>query len=230
MKYAVADIHGNIEAWKSILEQINFSKDDELYVLGDVIDRNPYGIEILKEIMTTNNMHMLIGNHEYMMVDYFKTNDHRKLDLWYYNGGDITDKYLRKEKKSVIHDIIEYCDKLPLNIDIDDTEAKFVLCHANTEKIYNFYNDRGMINESKKYFCVWDRDHMVPSIEEPRFVIHGHTPTCMLYKATGFMCALKRDNSIDLDCGAAYGHKYGKPYGRLACLCLDNFRIKYSEG
>lgn len=39
-----------------------------LYVLGDVIDRFPDGIEILQELMAMPNVKMLLGNHEYMML------------------------------------------------------------------------------------------------------------------------------------------------------------------
>ena len=48
--YVISDIHGQYEPFKRILQQINFSDDDVLYVLGDAIDRGPDGIKILKEI------------------------------------------------------------------------------------------------------------------------------------------------------------------------------------
>ena len=37
-------------------------------MLGDVIDRYPDGIKILRQIMQMPNAKMLIGNHEYMML------------------------------------------------------------------------------------------------------------------------------------------------------------------
>ena len=42
--YVMSDIHRNLANFNSILEQINLQADDTLYVLGDVIDRHPYGI------------------------------------------------------------------------------------------------------------------------------------------------------------------------------------------
>jgi serine/threonine protein phosphatase 1 len=41
MTYVIADIHGCYEQYKALLEKINFSASDTLYVLGDVIDRGP---------------------------------------------------------------------------------------------------------------------------------------------------------------------------------------------
>ena len=38
MRYVVSDIHGNYELLVKLLKKINFSEDDTLFVLGDVID------------------------------------------------------------------------------------------------------------------------------------------------------------------------------------------------
>lgn len=54
MNYVLSDIHGNIYALDSILEQINLQSTDKLYVLGDVIDRHPYGLLILQKLMKMN--------------------------------------------------------------------------------------------------------------------------------------------------------------------------------
>ena len=68
MTYVLSDIHGNLRRFESIMAQINLQPDDTLYVLGDVIDRYPDGIKILRQIMQMPNAKMLIGNHEYMML------------------------------------------------------------------------------------------------------------------------------------------------------------------
>ena len=64
MIYVLSDIHGNERRFNSILKQINLQSEDTLYVLGDVIDRHPGGICILRRIMATPNMKMLLGHHE----------------------------------------------------------------------------------------------------------------------------------------------------------------------
>ena len=69
MIYVLSDIHGNTERYNSIMQQINLQESDTLYVLGDVIDRYPDGIKILREIMKKANTKMLLGNHEYMMLN-----------------------------------------------------------------------------------------------------------------------------------------------------------------
>ena len=51
MIYVMSDIHGEHSRYISMLETINFSDEDTLYILGDVIDRKPGGIDILRDII-----------------------------------------------------------------------------------------------------------------------------------------------------------------------------------
>lgn len=39
MTYVISDIHGCYEKYRTMLEAIEFTEDDTLYVLGDVLDR-----------------------------------------------------------------------------------------------------------------------------------------------------------------------------------------------
>ena len=50
MNYCMADIHGELDWFEAMLEQISFSSRDHLYILGDVIDRGPHGVDLLKQI------------------------------------------------------------------------------------------------------------------------------------------------------------------------------------
>ena len=49
MIYVMSDIHGQKRRFDSVMKQINLQPEDTLYVLGDVIDRNPDGIKILQD-------------------------------------------------------------------------------------------------------------------------------------------------------------------------------------
>lgn len=39
--YVIGDIHGQLEQLKVLLEKMKFNENDELYVMGDVVDRAP---------------------------------------------------------------------------------------------------------------------------------------------------------------------------------------------
>lgn len=125
MIYVMSDIHGNAIRFNSIMEQIDLQPEDTLYILGDVIDRYPDGIRILRLLMSMPNVQMLLGNHEYMMLNALdrlaKDNPEypHALRLWYRNGGDITHEYIKHIRKSVRKEIFDYLHSLPLNIDIE---------------------------------------------------------------------------------------------------------------
>ena len=99
MKYVMSDIHGRLDKYNGMLQAIDFSDEDELYVIGDVIDRGMHGIEILKDIMKRTNVHMIMGNHELMAIDTICSKGiisrWANLNLWWQNGGQVTySKYL----------------------------------------------------------------------------------------------------------------------------------------
>ena len=67
--YAVSDIHGHYDLFLRGLVEISFTAQDYLWCLGDMIDKGPDGIRILQHIMKHDNMDLLIGNHEFMLLN-----------------------------------------------------------------------------------------------------------------------------------------------------------------
>lgn len=49
MRYIISDIHGCYDQYRALLKKIHFSDTDELYVLGDVVDRGPEPIKVLQD-------------------------------------------------------------------------------------------------------------------------------------------------------------------------------------
>lgn len=104
MNYVMSDIHGNIPRFESIMEQIDLQPEDTLYILGDVIDRYPNGIKLLRRVMAMPNIKMLLGNHEYMMLQAIGdckdaaeekeryVENAMAMSRWYRNGGEVTDR------------------------------------------------------------------------------------------------------------------------------------------
>ena len=247
MIYCVSDIHGNKKAWEDIKNKINFSAEDEMYILGDVIDRGEYGVDILKEIMDSSNMHMILGNHEYMMLNALKDPylrydiqgnrticDSQDRNLWYYNGGKVTHKAFKALPETDRKDILEFLHNVPINYEIDVNGRHFILVHANVKELFYLYNSIDPSYTNAIEFAVWDRRcvelaHQLLQLPDDFIIIHGHTPTINLVEREEPMMSVYNHsyNCIDIDCGAAYP---GAPYGgRLACICLDNMEITYSE-
>ena len=235
MIYIMSDIHGNIKAFHSIMEQINLTEEDTLYILGDVIDLNPYGIELLQEIMKMPNAKMLLGNHEYMMLgaaDYDKsTSDLIRVfeaqDRWYDNYGLDTFEVLAKLPKSEQQDIFNYLYSLPLNIDIEVNGIKYKLVHGSPIENFAEYGSR---YESETEFAVWYRWKEGDAIPDGYTMIFGHTSTRKL-KSTNPLSIWYCKNAIGIDCGS--GFPVPPPFymerGRPACLRLDDMKEFYSE-
>ena len=238
MIYVMSDIHGQKRRFDSVMKQINLQPEDTLYVLGDVIDRNPDGIKILRQIMAMSNAKMLLGNHELMMMNalYYPPPEdeewpeyyyERKQSLWYRNGGEITHNYLKHIKKTVRQEIFEYLEKLPVNMEITVNGRQFILTHAAPAELYETY---GRKYECERDFAVWMRFDSFPVLEDCT-VIFGHTPT-IRFQYDNPMAIWDAKSWIGIDCGCMLPEK-GDPWsgalGRLSCLQLDDMQVFYSE-
>lgn len=63
MTYVISDLHGYpLEKLKKLLKKANFSSDDFLYILGDIIDRNgDGGVGILLWLLEQVNVQLILG-------------------------------------------------------------------------------------------------------------------------------------------------------------------------
>ena len=234
MIYVLSDIHGNTARFNSIMEQINLQPEDTLYVLGDVIDRYPDGIRILRKLMKMSNIIMLLGNHEYMMLNALdpiserdKHEQERTLQLWYRNGGFITHTYIKHIKKDVRRDIFDFLRKLPVNIKIEVNGKKYLLVHGSPLENYGWIFRE---YETKEKFAVWERWQPFDPVPEGYTLIFGHTPT-INFQDKSPLEILYCDNAIGIDCGSGFQKSQfsGDTIGRLACLRLDDMKVFYSK-
>ncbi len=217
MIYIISDIHGRKDRFDDILKQIHLTKDDTLYVLGDVIDRNPEGLNLLKYIMKHSNINMILGNHEYMMLNALESVE--KIGVWYRNGGDITHKRWKKHRITTRTEILDYLNKLPLLVELNVNGKQYRLVHGKSPSEEQLSSEN---LEPLKRNIVWERVKTDDSSHENITVIFGHTPTSE-YTDCNPMEIWYGKNLIGIDCGAAY------PEGRLACLRLDDMKEFYSS-
>lgn len=226
MIYAISDIHGQYDAFRALLKTIQFKSSDELYVLGDAIDRGPMPIRCLQYIMEQKNMHMLLGNHELMMLESLTINNYTTEDIWHRNGGEVTSKQYRFLQEDEKQRILSFIKELPLNFEVSANGTDYVLCHATP--LCKFYNTTFAQSsvffsyDSEKDYVVWSRRKPLPI--EGKTILFGHTPTVFLQKQLKGEIAVF-DGSIDIDCGAACP-EYG---GRLCCFCLDTQEVFYAD-
>lgn len=223
MIYVVSDIHGRGDRFASILKQIKLKAEDHLYILGDVIDRNPDGIRLLRKIAKARNMTMLLGNHEYMMLSVIDDpRDTARGDHWRVrNGGDVTWNKWKHCPKRMRAELIAWLRSLPLNIEVSCGGKDWLLVHgAPLENQGNTFDRYGDVPPD--YYTVWHRLTDEEPMPEGKTVVFGHTPTHHYLDVSPMQVYHGKDR-IGIDCGCAY------PHGRLACLRLDDGRIFYSK-
>ena len=214
MIYCMSDIHGEYDRFQKMLELIEFLDADTLYIIGDVIERKPGGIDILQKIMTSSNMIMLLGNHEQMCLDTLGPNNvYGSRALWLQNGGGDTYRELMYMMIPVErHRILQFLSSLPDHLDIEVDGKKFHLVHG-------YPSDEPDVR-------IWERPlSFAPPPYPDRTVIVGHTPTCFMNSDESNPFAIWHgDGIIDIDCGC--GNE--TLLRHLGCLRLDDMEEFYT--
>ncbi len=146
MIYVCSDIHGCFARYKQVIDRLKDT--DHLYIIGDIIDRGNYGIEIFLDVMKRDNVTVLLGNHEYMMYCSLALNMSRELYNWIslQNGGTITYDKFKKLDGKIQRRILEYIENMPLYVTIEENNKKYYLSHGSYIKpIYE--NQYATIND-----------------------------------------------------------------------------------
>lgn len=231
MIYVMSDIHGEFEKYRAMLEKIDFSQEDTLFVLGDVVDRGPEPVRVLQNMAARDNVYLLKGNHEAMAsyvlrrlcVEITEENAQSQIDAalmraimeWQQNGGDVTMKKFGELSMEDREDLLDFIDDAPLYDAVDVGERTFVLVHSG---LGNFEPGKRLSQYSFDELACMRPDYERRYYQDSSiYVVSGHTPT---QAVTGKAQIYHACNNILIDCGAAYG-------GRLACLCLDTMQEYY---
>ena len=220
MVFLTSDLHGYpLADFLRLLDKARFSDEDELIILGDVIDRNgDGGVAMLRWMLQQVNVRMILGNHEAMLLscrflfdvitgESLARFDQRSTELlanWIMNGAEPTLKALRalfREDEDAARGILEYIGEAPLYEVVETQEKRYLLVHAG---LGNF-SARKRLSEYTPDELLWTR----PGIDERYFqktvTVLGHTPTD--YYGAGYAGRmLKTPTWIDIDTGAAGGN------------------------
>lgn len=221
MIYVMADIHGFANRYEEVMAQINLKHDDHLYILGDVIDRLPDGIDLLMEVMNIPNITVLLGNHEDMMLQTVDNNyDPYYARRWFANGGSITLDAFEALTSADQTRLLQYIRSLPLNVEVSVNGTDYLLVHGAPVSTFGRTITK---YPDERTHAVWKRLDPYSRIPEGKTVIFGHTPTDH-YQTASPLRIWYGERMIGIDCGSATRHD-----GRLACLRLDDMKEFYSS-
>ena len=231
MIYVMSDIHGCYKEYLKALKKIDFKDEDQLYVLGDMIDRGDEPIQLLLDMMSRHNVFPLLGNHEYMALSVLRklcveiTEENVESHLseedminyitWMENGGNTTIEQFKKLTKEEQEDILDYLEECLLIEEMNVNGNDYVLVHAGLEPfdenkdVFDYRLDELIFkspNYQKQYF-------------KNKYLITGHTPTVALdLSKKGEIIEL--NHHIAIDCGCVFGLNLG-------VFCLENHKKYY---
>ncbi len=215
MTYVCANLHGELGRFKALLEQIRFSDNDILYVLGDSVDFGEDAIALLVDMSMRPNVYPLAGEHDFkalrMLTGFEKMLQEgtsptaefsAEMTAWAADGGMPTLTGYRTLDAEMREGVLDYLSEFMLCDIVEAGGKAFVLAHAG---LGNYDPDKA----PEDYLPEEVFDTVLPDADffEENVLLLGHTPT-----ESG---RIERcDGVIYLDCGAGRG-------GQIGCLCLE---------
>ncbi len=231
MTYVVSNLHGHLEAFRSLLQIIKFNADrDVMYVLGDLVDIGPDPMGLVTDLSMRLNVYPVAGECDFravkMLTGYEKMQAAMakgeapdptfvaELTEWIKDGGEPTLSGYRALDSDMQEGIIDYLSDMPLYEEISINGTDYILLHQG---IYDFTPDVELdwlepddffseaIDPTAKYF-------------DDKTIIVGHTPTS---EANGGADRIFYGNgTVFIDCGLGRG-------GHLGCLRLEDGKEFY---
>lgn len=219
-KIAISDIHGCNNTFQALLEQIDLQKADELYLLGDYIDRGPdsKGVfdTIFQLIKDGYQVKCLKGNHEDRMEA--SKDDFPTLREWRSWGGKQTmSSFGVKDLNNVPQPYWDFINQLQFHAEVDE----YILAHAGL----NFIGDP----LENQYSLLWIRNWYQNINYEwlgNRVIVHGHTPTTET-KIRENLANLENWQYLDIDCGCFYVLE--PDMGKLCAFDMTNRKLYFEK-
>lgn len=194
----IGDVHGHYDGLIKLLEIIGPGSDDQIYFVGDLIDRGPKSAQVV-QFVRDNHFNCVLGNHEQLLLGAFPDNkvSHLALQAWVDSGGDHT--VASYSKLDALLETLSWLRGLPVYLDLGD----IWLAHAGLDP-------KLPVHEQTAHEYCWIRGefHSMPRPYFPdKLIITGHTITFTLPGVVPG-CLAQGQGWLDIDTGA-YHHKSG---------------------
>lgn len=179
MRYLISDIHGCYDQYRQLLQKTNFSSQDELYVLGDAVDRGSDPIKVLQDLMRRPNVIYILGNHDlemYLLLNKLTAEITEKncetqitselleaYSLWLSDGGAVTVKQFQKLSRDDQQEILDFIADASAYEEIAYKGRRYILTHAGLTNFssqkeledYDLYDFvEGRADYGRRYFLM----------------------------------------------------------------------------
>lgn len=184
----ISDIHGNREALKTAIKDIQKRKCDKIICLGDIIDKGYFSNECLEIIKKSCDI-ILRGNCD----DYYSKDGVSKFEL-----SDEERKRIINSQKKISPENREFLANLPFCYEFYLSGRLVRTFHAGPDSIYNYSTTSPYANIEKKA-KMFEPNILTISNKSADIVIYGHMHIqCMtkLYNRT-LICCGSIGNSLD---------------------------------
>lgn len=199
-QFAISDIHGCAKTFEKLVQKvIALQPEDELFLLGDYVNKGPDSKGVLDFILSLRNkghtIHCLRGNHEQYLLDGWRYEWER---IAFMNRGGLATvrSFGVTDVREIPEKYLQFLRALPLYVET----KKYLLIHAglNFDLADPFKDDYSMLNIRKM--------QVDKSKTGGRRVLHGHVPQ----PVTAIQKCLKNhEDHISIDGGCVYHHLPG---------------------
>ncbi len=212
--FAISDIHGCFKPfYELVINTIKLNKSDQLFLLGDYIDRGEQSKEVIDFIIDLIrqgfDVTTLIGNHEVMLLDSYYN---RELEpIWLMNNGATT---LMSFGLEDIRNIDKHYLEFFTSLEYYKIVGNVIFVHAG-------FDDFAIDPFADKHIMIWEsRPSYRNSMLSGKTIIHGHRPNTIsnLKKLID-----EKSNVISIDTGCVYEKEIG--YGILTALEVNTMTL-----
>lgn len=235
-KIAISDIHGCLKTFRGLLEdQVELTRNDELYLLGDYIDRGPDSKGVLDYMMALDEagytVKSLKGNHEEMMKS--ASQDPSEVAMWLYNGGQETlQSFGIQEPREIPEKYLNFIDQLDFYFEVDN----YLLVHAGLNFVGEKVGEEGQgflwrmhnpLRDRKSMLWIrWWYEDINWGWLKDRIIVHGHTPV-EAEEIWDMHEVLNEDQVLDIDNGCFA--KFREGMGQLCAFDMTNKALYFQE-
>ena len=141
--YVTSDAHGHVRALDRALEMARPGTQDTVFVLGDMVDRGPDPLGVITLVRSLPNVHVLMGNHEAMLLETILKGNQLDMMSWHMNGGFVTSEQLDALPRERYAELMDWLAALPTFAVVETDDARptaapgarrmHVLCHAGID-------------------------------------------------------------------------------------------------
>lgn len=157
----ISDVHANLPAFESVLQEIDTIKPDAIICLGDVVGYGPQPNEVI-QILRDRNIPTLMGNHDAAVAGYYSLKSFREPN----------NTVLRITRDIITEDNKEWLKSLPMTLEGDNWIAAHATPLEKNEWPYlnSAIKCMDVLNNTTQDFCFIGHTHR-PGVVSNQFGI-----------------------------------------------------------